>query len=259
MDNHEIYALLKSTEAKKNYIPKPQEIFLKIGDSIIGTAGNFIVYSGLPKTGKSTFINAALASSMTDEYWIFKHQLKKGLEIGYFDTESSESDFYNNRDRIKFMAKKESLADHIRMFATREHDSGINRILIECYLATSGSKIVVIDGLLDIINDFNDIRESKETIQWLKRLTHEYNCLIIGVIHLGKKDNHTLGHFGSMLDRYAQSVLEVKRDFENNIYSLTPKLLRTAKEWFTEICVQWTGENYVEVLPLPAPPQKAKR
>ncbi len=259
LDNHELLKILNSISAKDNYIPSPEDIIFEIENSLIGTLGNFVVFSGLPKTGKSTFINAAIASSFSDEYWIFKHRIKKGISIGYFDTESAQPDFYNNRDRIKFMAKKETLSPSIKMFASREYDPAMTKILIECYIQTSGCKVILIDGLLDIINNFNDERESRDVIQWLKLMTGKYNILIIGVIHLGKKDNHTLGHFGSMLDRYAQSTLEVSRDFENNIYSIKPKYLRSAKEWFTEVCVQWTGTEYMEVLPIPKPQQPHKK
>ena len=42
--------------------------------------------------------------------------------------------------------------------------------------------------------------------------------MLIGVVHTGKKDNNTIGHFGSMIDRYAQSVIEIIKDKENNIF-----------------------------------------
>ena len=74
--------------------------------------------------------------------------------------------------------------------------------------------------MLDLIHNFNDEVESKMLIEWLKFLTNEYNVLIIGVVHLGKRDNHTLGHFGSMVDRYAQSVVEVVKDKENDIFRI---------------------------------------
>lgn len=253
-------SLLDKLHYKQNYIPNPEHVALKIGYEIVGTLGNFIVYAGLPKSGKSTFINAAIASLITNKE-LFNHSLslgnKKKKKLGYFDTESSESDFYNNIERIKFIGRGTALPDDINIFSLREYGPTEIRELIEFYIITFKPQIVVIDGLLDIIDNFNDERESKNIINWLKKITSEHNILIIGVIHLGKKDNHTLGHFGAMIDRYAQSVLEVKRDYENNIYTLTPRYLRSAKNWFKEFSYQWTGNDYVECT-TPEPPQKKR-
>jgi hypothetical protein len=94
-------------------------------------------------------------------------------------------------------------------------------------------------------------------IEWLKFLTNEYNVLIIGVVHLGKRDNHTLGHFGSMVDRYAQSVVEVVKDKENDIFMMKAKYLRSSAD-FNDICIQWNGNKYVEVQKPPEAPVKRK-
>jgi len=85
--------------------------------------------------------------------------------------------------------------------------------------------------------------KSRELVDWLKWITAEYNILLIGVIHLGKKDNHTLGHFGSMIDRYAQSVLEVDKNKEYSVYTLKPKYLRSSAD-FTPQSIQFNGQYY---------------
>ena len=263
MSKKDLEKLLSDAHYKENYVPKPGNVVLKIDGCIIGTLGNFVVYSGLPKTGKSTFINAALASSFSELREHFRHKLildhLPNKHVGYFDTESSLDDFYNNMDRIKFIARTTKLPDTMNIFSTREHDADTNRLLIEYYLAKWKPAILIIDGLLDIINNFNDERESKLIIQWLKVITKQCNVLIIGVIHLGKKDNHTLGHFGSMIDRYAQSVMEVSRDFDEDIYIIKPKYLRSAKTWFKPIGIQWTGNDYREVILAPPPEIKKRR
>jgi len=252
--------VLEQTHHRDNYIPKPENAVLKIKDSLIGTLGNFVIFTGLPKAGKGTFLNAMLASTFSEQANHFGLSLNTHYlpiqTIAYFDTESNEDDFYNNINRTKFIARKTIFPDFISMFQFREFASNEIISLIEYYLEKQRPPVIIIDGLLDTIEDFNNIEQSKQRIQWLKRITKQYNCLVIGVIHLGKKENHTLGHFGSMLDRYAQSVMEVSRDYERNIYTIKPKYLRSAKTWFEQINIQWTGNDYEEIFLAPEPKKK---
>jgi archaellum biogenesis ATPase FlaH len=240
--------LLNSRHFKHDYAPPGEQVFFKIRDKVIGSAGNFCVFSGLPKAGKSTFINAAISSMMLTEKQKFDIRLETDPIrpfLGYFDTESAEYDFYKNLQRIKDMACREKLIYNFNAFNTRQDVAEVNRILVETYIKNYPASVIIIDGFLDLINNYNDETESRMIINWLKKITAEYSVLIIGVIHTGKKDNHTLGHFGSMVDRYAQSVLEVVKDRENNVYSLSAKYLRSAAD-FDPVYIQWDGNKYVQ-------------
>jgi archaellum biogenesis ATPase FlaH len=230
MIQHEILDVLNSRHFKENYDPPPENILLSINEKNIGCAGSFIIISGLPKAGKSTFLNAFISSNFKKED-IFGIELKTNEKIGYFDTESSQNDFYNNLKRIKYMAKIKNFPENFNAYNTRLDSTQTNKILIEAYIMVHKPKVVFIDGLLDLLDNYNDEKESRELIVWLKKITTEYNILIIGVVHTGKKDNHTLGHFGSMVDRYAQSVLEVVKDKESGIFTLKSKYLRSANDF----------------------------
>jgi archaellum biogenesis ATPase FlaH len=240
--------LLNLRHYKHGYTPPQEQVFLKISNHTIGTAGNFIVFSGLPKAGKSTFIHAALASREMHYKNIFNISLDTDPLrpfIGYFDTESAEYDFYRNLERIKQFTNKEKFSEYFSAFNTRQDGAEMNRMLIETYIKNYPVSVVVVDGLLDLIKNYNDEIESRQLIDWLKSITAQYKVLIIGVIHTGKKDNHTLGHFGSMADRYAQSVLEVIKDRETDTYQLHPKYLRSSAD-FDPIAIKWNGGGYVE-------------
>ena len=56
--------LLAERQFNKDIVPSAEVICLKIQDKVIGTIGNYIVFSGLPKTGKSTFIAGTIASTL---------------------------------------------------------------------------------------------------------------------------------------------------------------------------------------------------
>lgn len=241
--------LLDARHYKNDYTPPEEEVFLRIRGATIGTAGNFVILSGLPKAGKSTFLHAMISSYFSRGQNMFNISMttsEKKTCIGYFDTESAEYDFYSNIRRIKSFCGVYDLPANFNAFSTRMDSSEVNKKLIEEYVKILPASVVIIDGLLDLIKNYNDETESRDLVDWLKVLTAKYGVLIIGVIHTGKKDNHTLGHFGSMADRYAQSVLEVIKDKNANVLTLSAKYLRSAPE-FEPINIQWMGSGYMEI------------
>ena len=54
---------LAERKYKPDYIPPESQVIFTIDDKPIGTIQNFIVFSGLPKAGKSTFLAAVIASA----------------------------------------------------------------------------------------------------------------------------------------------------------------------------------------------------
>jgi hypothetical protein len=231
---HEIDNALFRRSYKNGYTPPPENKILQIGGKLIGSAENIVCFSGLPKAGKSVFLTAAIASAFVP-YSIFSIStfLPKGRgSVCYVDTESSEGDFYENVTRIKKMIGKNEMPATFHAYRFRDLDNGDIMKYIEYFLSLHPEiSILYLDGLLDLIVDYNDVRESRLIINWLKKITAVFNVLIIGVIHTGKKENNTLGHFGSMIDRYCQSVLRVEKDETKNTFELKAKFLRSSADF----------------------------
>ena len=96
-ENNSTDQLLNSRHYKHDHKPPEESVLLKIGGQKIGTLGNFVAISGLPKSGKSTFVNSMIASAFIQDRVKFGIQLSTASPrelIGYFDTESAEYDFY---------------------------------------------------------------------------------------------------------------------------------------------------------------------
>lgn len=230
----DIITKLASRKFKAEYTPPPQQVILTIDDSIIGCLSSFVVYSGIPKSCKSTYAAITMASALinTDIFGIKLNLPVQQNEIVLFDTESSEFDFYKNIDKIKYFAQTDILPNNFNAFALREDSPDDILLMIETYLINKPkTSVVVIDGLLDLLFDYNNVVESRQLINWLKRITKVYNCLVIGVLHLGKKDLQTLGHFGSQSDRYAQSTLKIERNKQTNTFDLSASFLRSSLDF----------------------------
>ena len=223
-------SILKLREYKRGYNPPADNILFKIQGENIGCTQSLVIFSGLPKSGKSTFLTACLASSITGQT-SFTMELKpdpKRPKIAFFDTESSEVDFYRHIDRIKLIAGVKELPQNIRAFCTRPDDAKMQiRLINEYLLLEPDTSILFIDGLLDLCVDFNDVTESKKIMNWIKFISVKFNLLIISVLHTGKDGLQRLGHLGANTDRTAQSVLQIKKD--ENKFILDAKFLRSAK------------------------------
>jgi hypothetical protein len=242
----EILEILEKRKYDKNYHPKQPPVLFRIDDKAIGVYQSYCCFSGIPKSGKSTFVSAAIASAFTKNP-VFKMKLdliNTRNEIALFDTESSEYDFYRNIDRIKKFANANGTLDRrFFSYSLREDEPTQIKSFILAFLSTHPNcSCIVIDGLLDLIIDFNSVKESRDLINFLKKITKTYNCLVICVLHLGKKDLQTLGHLGSMVDRYANSVLKVEKNKETQTFELTPSLLRSDSD-FDPISIKYFDDG----------------
>jgi len=250
MDKQVIIDKLAQRRYNREYIPQNEQVILSIQEKVIGCLSSFVIYSGIPKSCKSTYMAITIASAfINNDIFGIKLKLPKDRQrIVYFDTESSEFDFYKQMQKIKYFAGVDVIPNNFDAFATREDNPKDILLMIETYLIhKKDTSVIVIDGMLDLLYDYNEVRESRELIGWIKRITKKYNCLILGVLHLGKKDQNTLGHFGSQSDRYAQSTLKIEKNKDNNTFDLSASFLRSSDD-FSPIQITWNhGWHQVDI------------
>ena len=226
-----------------DYIPAPDVQIISVRGKMIATTCNYVVFSGLPKTGKSTFISGLIASAyLPCDVFGMKIYLPEGRKkIALFDTEMSAYDLHRSRQRIAALADRpmDRLSDRLDIFTLREDSPHIIRDFIEQYLkATPAASVVIIDGFLDLCMNYNDEVETRAVTNWLKRITKVYDVCIVGVLHLSKNAGETLGHLGSNTDRWAQSTMTIKRVKETGQLVLEPKFLRSSED-FEPVAISW--------------------
>lgn len=231
------------------YTPPPDHAALKIRSKIVGSLGSFVVMSGLPKAGKTTYISALIASAINPNFPYFQIDVSLPADrrqVSYFDTEASPYDHYRTMKRVQRQAGLNSHPERLDSFMLRQDDHITIKKYIDLYLEnTPECSLLIIDGLLDLVLNYNDEAECKQLIQFLKRITAVYNVLVICVLHLGKKDKETLGHLGSSTDRYAQSTLTVEKDRENKTFNMIARFMRSDEE-FDPVAIQNFGGTFHE-------------
>lgn len=246
MTNEDILLQLQSRKYNPEYIPPTDYKVLTIGNKLIGSLQNYVCFTGLPKTGKSTFLSSLVASAVHpgDFFGLKLNMPDNRKKLCYIDTESSDHDFYRQMERIRSFLDINRIPPSIEAFAVREDNHKTIISYIDTYLTiTPECSVIIIDGLLDLIINYNDEAESRQLIQWLKTITKKYNILVITVIHLGKKDNQTLGHLGSACDRYAQSTLLIEKDKEQQCFTISSRFMRSDED-FEPISIKYFNGKY---------------
>jgi hypothetical protein len=243
--NIPIDELLQLRSYKKDFIPDPENIIFTIQGKHIGSLQNYNVIAGMPKTCKSTILSALISTAITpaDCFGMKLTFPENRKKLAYFDTESSDTDFYRQVQRIKDFALRDNIPERLQLYQVREDSPGKIRKMIEYLLLNDPEiSVLIIDGLLDLCINYNDERETRLLTNWIKRITKQYNILLITVLHLGKKDGETLGHLGSNSDRWAQSTMTITRNKENKTYTLEPKFLRSTDDFNPITLMNFNGE-----------------
>jgi len=222
--------LLSLRQFNPNYVPKEENVILTIGNRVVGSTMAYIIFGGLPKAGKSSYLNSCIASAFTP-HDIFSMKINlpaNRRKICLFDTESSDFDYYKRIEQIKDFAGISILPDYFNSFQVREDSSIIIRQMVDRYLELNEDcSVLILDGMLDLISNYNNEDEASNLTKWLKKITKVYDLLIISVLHFNKSNDHTTGVIGSHSDRFAQSTLEIRKDKETNTYIMASRFMRS--------------------------------
>jgi hypothetical protein len=228
--------------------PKDHAVF-SVQDRTVGSLGNFIAFTGPPKEGKSLFLAGALASSgIPGDIWGMKLALPEGRGlIQQYDTEQSLYQFHSRMNLAKDMMGRDFLPKNISSFLMRGLGADEMLQMIEYGIAYNREvSVVFIDGLLDLCNNYNSEVESIKVSSWLKRVTRQYDILIIAVIHVTKRDKFSLGHLGASVDRFGQSILRVEKDESKKFITMSPVYLKDSIDEFKPVTIMHDGERFVK-------------
>jgi hypothetical protein len=99
----------------------------------------------------------------------------------------------------------------------------VPHILNECMTIHGGIKMLVLDGIADMVASPNDEEESFDLVRELLQLSSQYQTGIMGVLHLnpGKESDKVRGHVGSQAERKAETILVSEKQADNSVIVYT--------------------------------------
>lgn len=206
--------------------PEPKPILRYEGDKAQPIAGRGMigVLTGHEKSGKS-FVGACIAASglcLGREVLNFSLDLDGGTML-WFDTEQGKISFNRTQRRIYRLADCNHAAPNYQAFNLRRFSPAERIEVIEHMIYnTPGVSVVMIDGFVDLIGDYNDLKAVQEYVGRLMKWSDERQILILGVLHVNKGDGKIRGHIGSELKNKCDFIVNVTRSEHGEYVASNP-------------------------------------
>ena len=207
-------------------IEKPPTV-LSIDGISYGTLGNFSCLTGKSKSKKTFFLSILIAAAL-DENGTFQ-RIKTEIPnttVLHFDTEQSVYHTQKVSRRIISLVDNQEISEkHYRCFCLRPFSPDERTELIkEAIYNTKNVKLVVIDGIADLIVGYNNEESAVKIVNQIMKWTAELNIHLITIVHQNKGDNNAKGHLGSIILQKAETVLSIEKD--GDISHVTPSYSR---------------------------------
>ena len=205
----------------------PEECLLKINDIEFLSKGDLVAIKARQKQGKTTALGCMVAATLKLS-WGKLSSTKDGCKTIIFDTEQKVQDTLLLYKRILQQAEKdeekyaENEHTNLQIYNLRTIDTEDMLKGITAVVKAEKPDLVIIDGIVDLIYDFNNIDESKNLIKALISLASESNICLICVLHENKslQDRNMRGHLGTMLAQKAGLVLECNKDESKGVFTV---------------------------------------
>ena len=187
--------------------------------AITGQAGN----------GKTMTLAQFMAAILCGEYGSLRYELGDVIphpRVLYIDTEMEEANTIAVKNRVMSLCGKpinEKNSDFTVIMLREVPEtvdtngvrtpSSVNRWRMTLkaiweYKPTA----VFIDGLLDVVADFNDNKECQEIIYKCMQVASHYNISVWCIVHQNPGGEKLVGHLGSFLERKVTDVFQTKKD-----------------------------------------------
>jgi len=187
--------------------------------AITGQAGN----------GKTMTLAQFMAAILCGEYGELRYELSDVVpnpKVLYIDTEMEEANTIAVKNRVMTLCGRpiNEDSDDFVVIMLREvpettddkgkkTSSSVNRWRMTLkaiyeYKPTA----VFIDGLLDVVADFNDNKECQEIIYKCMQVASHYNISVWCIVHQNPGGEKLVGHLGSFLERKVTDVFQTKKD-----------------------------------------------
>lgn len=226
-----IHDLLNSTRFDPD-APEPADtcIFRMHWKRILNI-GDYMLFTGKKGTGKTKIVSAAIASALTGSE-IFNLSIKlpaNKRRVMHLDTEQGRTSHYRMMKLIIELGNMESHPPIFSSHRCRGIRPDLIRRMIEHYIYLNPDcGIIFLDGMMDAVNNMNDVVESKRLKEWMESISERHQIAIAGVMHRGFSADKAIGHAGSYLERGAQTVLKIEKQTKDGItfYQISAEHIR---------------------------------
>ncbi len=215
--NNKYNEFMKPYFIERNVDYPDPEYLIEIGGVPTMPKGNLVAVSAKWKNGKTFFCDILTAIFLGSDRFVNCRSLQETGRALFFDTEQSDNDTKRVQKTIDAMTP-EYRHDDFKVACLQpapiDSNSEPSRYDVICR-AVSHEKpdLVVIDGIADLIYNYNDVIESQDIVSRLAAMANEYKCCIVVVMHQNKSsmDKNMKGHLGTLLYQKCSDVFTVEK------------------------------------------------
>lgn len=198
---------------------EPQWTLTKDG---IGFAplGNIMAIAAPMKAGKTWLMQILSGAVLRGEYMGLQCPMEEA-RVMWFDTEQDKFDTQMILRRMQQICgwSHEEDNERFKIFSLRDfkrqdetQSMAVNRMqLIKAAVEWYRPQVVMVDGIRDLLDDFNDLQESARVVQDFMSLTSEYGCAIWNVLHVNPNSEKMRGHLGTELQNKVTDIFSVEK------------------------------------------------
>lgn len=226
----------------------------------IGTLpkGDIIAIKAKSKQGK-TFVASIFAAVVLGATFGSLRSREKGGKVVLIDTEQNRANTAKVAMRIHSLTGLpiDKNSDQLSVYALRQMDMEKRYPFIVERVKEEHPTLLVVDGIADLIRDFNAITESQEIISNFMQLSAENDMAVAFILHTNKgaDDNNMKGHLGTMAVQKCSDVFSVTKN--GCTFSVTETECRNRPIGDFSFVLDYEGiPHYAPLTPTLPPPSK---
>ena len=206
--------------------------------------GDLHVIQGKPGHGKTALMTQFMATLLCGQFGHLRCEMKEPATVLYIDTEMSEDDTIAIKNRVCSLAKipYDQPSDRFKVVRLRETELAHERWQqILKVIWEVKPTVCFLDGMLDIVEDYNDQKECQPIIRKCMKLVTHYDMSMWCVLHENPMAEKMVGTLGSITQRKVTEALSVKKHkFEKEKYPNKPDI------WFEVLQPKARGKDQEE-------------
>lgn len=187
--------------------------------------GGIHALTGQSGHGKSMTLAQFMAAILKGEYGELRYELSDTVPhptVLYIDTEMEQSNTIAMKNRVLTMVGRpiNEAQDDFKVLMLREVTSdtaGVTAARIRWQMILKAiyelrPTVCFIDGLLDIVHDFNSNQECQELIYKCMQVASHYGISLWCLVHQNPGAEKLVGHLGSMLERKVTDIFVTTKE-----------------------------------------------
>lgn len=193
---------------------EPVATLAKVGETPVFPVNGINAQIGKQKTGKTTFCWASSLALLNGEPFGGFTPIRPVERILFVDTEQSLSTISK---RLRTFRKQLKRPKSFQVLSVKHLPIEERMSEIENISKKYMTDVVFVDGIVDLVANFNEVEPSKELFERLGKLA--IDRLVVCLLHENKMTDLARGHLGSILMQKAEESWRVKR--ENGLFKVS--------------------------------------